>query len=621
MRTCLGSCLLLGLAHLAFAGDRAVVERTPGLVAFWTFGEEAGQARVSSGTRDPHPLREVGGPISRVAGGPFSGYAADLDGKRYFTIPYAETGDLNISGPEAQVSMFAVVRIVNLKQSRTIAGMWSEGKGANDDTGTRQYALLMNMPTYGGPNKLVPHISSEGGVTRRANGSAFPWCCDYAVSTHEVPTETWCTLGFTYDGRFIRAYVNGGLDELKLDPVVHKRTDRYFTHEGPGGGDRGMNPYYHGRGIFRYDPAKHAATKPGGGSDFTVGARYAVGKMLGEATIGRFGGLAVFNRALNDAEMKRLHDAADVSALNQSDNLAPSGNAHPAGVPVASEQAQPALSGAQVGAYTSRVRHYAVVVGGKSGAPLGKGLDWFYWRSVSGMHEKLKSRYGYFDDNIYCLYEYSAQRAEARSLVDGVATKKNFRAVMKHLAAIMRPGDELFLFLIDHGDFNATTFLVDAPLGAAELNEMLDALPSQQITIALNYCGGGSWIPHLSAKGRVVCTAVSAKETDGGWAECFRETICGEKPEADRNKDGRFSVLEAYLATVVNAKSRGGYHPQLDDNGDGKSHHPDDRPDGLGDDGQVAAQRFLGNAGAALTYSDAEKEALRRRNASLALDR
>jgi hypothetical protein len=242
MRTCLGSCLLLGLAHLAFAGDRAVVERTPGLVAFWTFGEEAGQARVSSGTRDPHPLREVGGPISRVAGGPFSGYAADLDGKRYFTIPYAETGDLNISGPEAQVSMFAVVRIVNLKQSRTIAGMWSEGKGANDDTGTRQYALLMNMPTYGGPNKLVPHISSEGGVTRRADGSAFPWCCDYAVSTHEVPTETWCTLGFTYDGRFIRAYVNGGLDELKLDPVVHKRTDRYFTHEGPGGGDRGMNP-------------------------------------------------------------------------------------------------------------------------------------------------------------------------------------------------------------------------------------------------------------------------------------------------------------------------------------------------------------------------------------------
>jgi hypothetical protein len=296
------------------------VENTPGLVAFWTFGEPAGAPRLSSGTKEKHPLAEVGGTIPRVAGGPFSGYSAELDGKHYFAIPYAETGDLNLAGPEAQVSMFAAVRIVNLRQSRTIAGMWSEGKGANDDSGTRQYALLMNMPTYGGPNKLVPHISAEGGVTRRGDGSAFPWCADYAVTAHEVPTETWCTVGFTYDGKHIRAFLNGVLDELAPDPVVHKRTDRYFTREGPGGGNRGMNPYYHGRGIFRYDPVRHAATKPGGGSDFTVGARYAVGKMLGEATIGRFGALAVFNRALTSTEMKELHVAAGLQALSATRN-------------------------------------------------------------------------------------------------------------------------------------------------------------------------------------------------------------------------------------------------------------------------------------------------------------
>lgn len=297
-------------------GKSKVIEKTPGLVAFWTFGEEAGQPRSSSGTKEKHPLKEVGGPIARVEGGPFSGYAADLNGKQYFSIPYAETGDLNISGPEAQVSMFAVVRIVNLKQSRTIAGMWSEGKGANDDTGTRQYAMLMNMPTYGGPNKLVPHISSEGGVTRRADGSAFPWCADYAATAHEVPTEEWCTLGFTYDGKYIRAYINGVLDKMELDPVKHKRTDPYFTKEGPDGKDRGMNPYYHGRGIFRLDPEKHASTKIGG-ADFTVGARYAVGSMLKEATIGKFGGLAVFDRAVSEKEMMKLHKAANVEALNK----------------------------------------------------------------------------------------------------------------------------------------------------------------------------------------------------------------------------------------------------------------------------------------------------------------
>ncbi len=301
-------------AATAQAGDMGVVTNTPGLVAFWTFGEAAGQPRNSIGTKQPHPLAEVGGPMARVAGGPFSGYAAMLNGRQYFRIPYAETGDLNISGKDAQVSMFAVVRIVDLQQSRTIAGMWSEGRGAHDDTGTRQYALLMNMPTYGGPNKLVPHISSEGGVSRRADGSAFPWCCDYAVSGHEVPTGQWCTLGFTYDGQYIRAYLNGELDQLELDPVKHKRTDPYFTRGGPGGQSRGMNPYFHGRGVFAYNSARHAATKipP---SPFTVGSRFALGKEFPEGTRGRFGGLAVFNRALTAAEMQALHGAARVTEL------------------------------------------------------------------------------------------------------------------------------------------------------------------------------------------------------------------------------------------------------------------------------------------------------------------
>ena len=103
----------------------------------------------------------------------------------------------------------------------------------------------MNMPTYGGPNNLTPHVSSEGGVTRRADGSAFPWCADYAATAREVPVEEWCSLGFTYDGKFIRAYINGVLDTRALDAAKDKRTDRYFTSEGPGGKDRGMNPYFH----------------------------------------------------------------------------------------------------------------------------------------------------------------------------------------------------------------------------------------------------------------------------------------------------------------------------------------------------------------------------------------
>lgn len=36
-----------------------VVTGMPGLVGFWTFGEEAGQTRESVGTKEKHPLTEV----------------------------------------------------------------------------------------------------------------------------------------------------------------------------------------------------------------------------------------------------------------------------------------------------------------------------------------------------------------------------------------------------------------------------------------------------------------------------------------------------------------------------------------------------------------------------------
>lgn len=297
------------------SGDKSVVEKMPGLVAFWTFGEAAGQPRVSTVTTQPHALKEVNGPIERVDGGPFSGFSAKLNGKQYWEIKHEDLGDLNISGPDAQVSMFAVVRIANVERSRTIAGIWTEGRGYGDDSGTRQYALLMHMPSYGGARRVVPHISAEGGVTRRNDGTPLPWNADYAAPVSEIPEGVWCTMGFTYDGKYIRAYQNGVFEPRKLDAEKDKRTDRYFTKEGPDGGDRGMNPYYHGRGIFKYDPAKHAKKKMPP-APFTVGARHAEGSMLIDAFRGEFGGLAVFNRALTDEEMQALHTATGIDKLN-----------------------------------------------------------------------------------------------------------------------------------------------------------------------------------------------------------------------------------------------------------------------------------------------------------------
>ncbi|MGF1632744.1 MAG: hypothetical protein ACFCVE_02745 [Phycisphaerae bacterium] len=280
------------------------------MIGSWRFGEVPGEPRVSEGTPQRHALLEVGGPVPRVEGAPLGGYAVRFDRGSHLQIPYEHTGDLNISGRRAQVSIFAVVRMnTTEKRGGSVAGMWSEGKGKGDDTGTRQYALLLDMPTYGGPKQVTPHVSSEGGASRRADGSMLPWCGDYAATPKRYPMGRWCSLGMTYDGDWLRAYLDGVAEPRTLDPEADHRDDPYFTREGPGDGGRGMNPYFHGRGIFCYDPALHAATKRPP-SPFEVGAREVHGKAGSEPLEGDLAALVVFNRCLSPEDMLSLHVAA-----------------------------------------------------------------------------------------------------------------------------------------------------------------------------------------------------------------------------------------------------------------------------------------------------------------------
>lgn len=303
----------IALPPPATAGDNdnpealELISATPGLVGLWDFSEPAGEPRVSRDTPTAHALREVNEPVPRIDEGPLSGHAARFDGSHFLRIDHGDTGDLNIHGADAAVSMIAFVRLPRITGAGMVAGMWYEGEGRDDRSGSRQYGLLLNTPAYGGPDRVTPHVSSEGGPSRRADGSWLPWCVDYAVNVSPIALNEWVSVGFTYDGEVLKAYYNGVMEPREADPEPDRRTDRYF-YETADGSHRGMNPYYHGRGLFSYDPEVHAEEKPAGGSDFTVFASYAVGRI--RTLEGDIGGLAVFDRALTAEEMRAIHDAA-----------------------------------------------------------------------------------------------------------------------------------------------------------------------------------------------------------------------------------------------------------------------------------------------------------------------
>ncbi len=262
-----------GVARSEPAAALEKVTKLPGLVALWTFQEKAGEKRIATGKGD-FPLQEMAGAVERVDGGIFGPHAARLKYKQWFELPREKLGALDIHGKEAKVSIVAWVKRAKKGDGycEAVAGVWDEQRGM------RQYALFVAMPVKNAEGKMDQvggHISSIGGSSKGKDHSV-----SRANGATPVPYDEWHTLGFTYDGEKIRAFFDGGFDELD-----------------------GVNPYPYPHGIF--DGGEN-------GSSFTVGSVPRGRKPSGPGNFfaGTIGGIAVFDRPLTPEEMGVLAEIA-----------------------------------------------------------------------------------------------------------------------------------------------------------------------------------------------------------------------------------------------------------------------------------------------------------------------
>jgi len=247
------------------------------LVALWDFKEEAGQSRKS--LKGDFALSEINGNIPRIEEGPLSGYSAQFRNEAYLALANTKTGDLNIFGPGQGVTVMAWVKWTG-EQTGFVGGMWNEYQ----DGGKRQYGLFVSLPHYNGKNQVCGHISTTGKPT-----PPFPYSIDYSASAQEVPANTWACIAFTYDGQYIRSYVNGRFIAREKELILNTKGFAGY----PDGLTQSKNPYYFPTGMGN------------NGSDFTVGA-VLLKKGMGNFFKGQIGGLAVFNRALSAKQIRQL---------------------------------------------------------------------------------------------------------------------------------------------------------------------------------------------------------------------------------------------------------------------------------------------------------------------------
>lgn len=270
--------LLVQNQHLSAQNKTEQLKSTKGLVAFWDFKEEAGEVRQAWG-KGAFPLAEMDGTIPRLNEGPLSGYSAQFGSGAYLSLPSTQTGALNIYGPKQGVTVLAWVKWTG-EQTGFVGGLWNEYQ----DGGKRQYGLFVSLPYYNGKNQVCGHISLTGKPT-----PPFPYSIDYSASKQEVPANQWVCIAFTYDGRYMKSYVNGVFEARKPELIEHTKGFEGY----PNGLIQSKNPYYFPDGMGN------------NGSDFTVGA-VLLKRGMGNFFKGQIGGLAVFDRALRKKKLQRL---------------------------------------------------------------------------------------------------------------------------------------------------------------------------------------------------------------------------------------------------------------------------------------------------------------------------
>jgi len=188
-------------------------------------------------------------------------------------------------------------------------------------------------------------------------------------------------------------------------------------------------------------------------------------------------------------------------------------------------------------------RVHVLAVSGLSGEPAYKLL---FESTIATLVDSARARWHVSDSSLFVLTEdptTTRLRATGRSTKDEIA--KSFAALSRRVA----PGDIVFVFLVGHGSGEGTDSRVSLPgpdPTAADFAGWLAGFPRQTIVFVNAASGSGDFVTALAGPKRVIVTATKTalerNETQFA-AQFVRGLTSGE---ADADKDGKVSVLEAF---------------------------------------------------------------------------
>ncbi len=264
-------------------------------------------------------------------------------------------------------------------------------------------------------------------------------------------------------------------------------------------------------------------------------------------------------------------------------------------------------------------RHHLLIVSGIGG------LD-EYQQRFDGDAVKLyraASDVGIEANDIYLLSPTpieDAAVAHRRSDLEGIEN------ALTEIGQQVEPGDTVFAVLLGHGNPRGDSALFNLPgpdLSAEQLDGWLEAFDQQTLVVVNTASASGPFVNRLTRPGRIIITATSSGREYHAvqFGEFFVAAFA--EPGADRDKDEKISLLEAfdYARREVRRAYEGEKrllteHALLDDNGDGVGSL---EPGEFKQDGPLAMRVFLQPPPALSGQNSAQLRAMLERKQSLEL--
>ncbi len=170
--------------------------------------------------------------------------------------------------------------------------------------------------------------------------------------------------------------------------------------------------------------------------------------------------------------------------------------------------------------------------------------------------------------------------AADRARIRGRATRETVAAGFATLAARAQPGDVVMVVLVGHGSGQARESKVNLSgpdPEAWEYEQWIRPFLRSTVVFVNAASASGDFLPILAGPGRIIVTSTKSyteRNESNFYTQFARGLASGD---ADADKDGRISVLEAF--SFARTEVRREYesdnrllteHAQLDDDGDGK---------------------------------------------------